>query len=87
MQSDHKCENMEFYSHLKKFRENTLQCTICVDFTEFYGKTVKEHLHYTVWKLRKFYVSTYSVPSLVVQIFVKPFCFSIPKFQNRLPQN
>ena len=57
MQSDHKCENMEFYSHLKKKRENTLQCTICVDFTEFYGKTVKEHLHYTVWKLRKFYIA------------------------------
>ena len=29
----------------------------------------------------------YSVSSLVVQISVKPFCFSIPKFQNRLPQN
>ena len=29
----------------------------------------------------------YSVSRLVVQISVKPFCFSIPKFQNRLPQN
>ena len=29
----------------------------------------------------------YSVSSLVVQISVKQFCFSIPKFQNRLPQN
>ena len=29
----------------------------------------------------------YSVSSIVVQIFLKPFYFSIPKLQNRLPLN
>ena len=39
-------------------------------------------------KLYQYFVkSSYSVSSLVVQISVKLFCFSIPKFQNRIPQN